>query len=57
MVNLLLTGKAISNTFDDVIELDSGGEEKVLFLLQLRSFTFSLLLIVIFFAEYPEGRG
>lgn len=29
MVNLLLTGKAISNTFDDVIELDSGGDNKV----------------------------
>jgi hypothetical protein len=29
MVNLLLTGKAISNTFDDVIELDSGGDTKV----------------------------
>ncbi|CAB4032743.1 Hypothetical predicted protein, partial [Paramuricea clavata] len=28
MVNLLLTGKAISNTFDDVIELDSGGDTK-----------------------------
>ncbi|XP_028406013.1 probable ubiquitin carboxyl-terminal hydrolase MINDY-4 isoform X2 [Dendronephthya gigantea] len=28
MVNLLLTGKAISNTFDDVIQLDTGGDKK-----------------------------
>ena len=28
MVNLFITGKSISNTFDDVIELDSGGDTK-----------------------------
>lgn len=29
MVNLFLTGKAVSNTFDNVMELDTGGAEKV----------------------------
>ena len=32
MVNLLLTGKAVSNTFDDVIELDAGGKTKVIYM-------------------------
>ena len=29
MVNLLLTGRAVSNVFDGDVELDSGGENKV----------------------------
>ena len=29
MVNLLLTSKAVSNTFDNVMEVDTGGAEKV----------------------------
>ena len=29
MVNMLLTGKPVSNAFDGVVELDSGGEHKV----------------------------
>ena len=29
MVNLLITGKAVSNTFDNVMEVDTGGAEKV----------------------------
>ena len=28
-MNLLLTGKAVSNTFDNVMEIDTGGAEKV----------------------------
>ncbi|XP_072028596.1 probable ubiquitin carboxyl-terminal hydrolase MINDY-4 [Amphiura filiformis] len=28
MVNLILTGKAVSNVFNDIMELDSGGREK-----------------------------
>lgn len=31
MVNLLLTGKAVSNTFDNVMEIDTGGVEKNIF--------------------------
>ena len=29
MVNLLITGKAVSNTFDNIMEVDTGGAEKV----------------------------
>ena len=29
LVNLCLTGKAVSNVFDGNMELDSGGDEKV----------------------------
>lgn len=29
MVNLLITGKAVSNTFDNIIEVDTGGAKKV----------------------------
>jgi hypothetical protein len=46
MVNLLLTGKAISNTFDDVIELDSGGDTKVSFL----SVFVSVLILLFFYS-------
>ncbi|XP_074607828.1 putative ubiquitin carboxyl-terminal hydrolase MINDY-4 isoform X1 [Acropora palmata] len=31
MVNLFLTGKAVSNTFDNVMEIDTGGAEKNIF--------------------------
>ena len=29
MVNLVITGKAVSNTFDNTIEIDTGGAKKV----------------------------
>lgn len=29
MVNLVLTGRAVSNTFDNSMEVDTGGAEKV----------------------------
>ncbi|KAJ7319204.1 hypothetical protein OS493_036367 [Desmophyllum pertusum] len=31
MVNLIITGKAVSNTFDNIIEIDTGGEKKNVF--------------------------
>lgn len=30
MVNLILTGRAVSNVFNDVMELDSGSEDKMI---------------------------
>ena len=30
MVNLVITGKAVSNTFDNTMEIDTGGAKKVL---------------------------
>ena len=29
MVNLVITGKAMSNTFDNTLEIDTGGAKKV----------------------------
>ena len=29
MVNLVITGKAVSNTFDNTMEIDTGGAKKV----------------------------
>ena len=29
LVNLLITGKAVSNTFDNIMEVDTGGSKKV----------------------------
>ena len=30
-MNLLITGKAVSNAFDNIIEIDTGGAKKVFF--------------------------
>ena len=32
LVNLLITGKAVSNTFDNIMEVDTGGSKKVWYL-------------------------
>ena len=34
LVNLLITGKAVSNTFDNIMEVDTGGSKKVQYLRQ-----------------------
>ena len=35
MVNLVITGKAVSNTFDNTMEIDTGGAKKVLLIITL----------------------
>ena len=38
MVNLIVTGKATSNTFDNIMEIDTGGAKKVTFVTSLIRF-------------------
>jgi len=35
MVNLVITGKAVSNAFDNTMEIDTGGAKKVLLIVTL----------------------
>lgn len=35
MVNLVITGKAVSNTFDNTMEIDTGGAKKVFVIITL----------------------
>jgi len=35
MVNLVITGKAVSNTFDNTMEIDTGGAKKVILVITL----------------------
>ncbi|CAH3185740.1 unnamed protein product, partial [Porites lobata] len=38
LVNLLITGKAVSNTFDNIMEVDTGGSKKAIFFIMVNVF-------------------
>ena len=45
LVNLLITGKAVSNTFDNIMEVDTGGSKKVWYLRRYHERYFSWWLM------------
>ena len=47
MVNLVITGKAVSNTFDNTMEIDTGGAKKV----------FDIITLVFFCSDFKWSVG